>query len=56
MKSVCKTNFTTPALLRNTNLMRPLTARLDDSYCSIAVADYELITVIRFVAKSYTHP
>ena len=55
MKSVYKTNSTTLALLRKTNLMRPLTARLDDSYCSITVANYELITVIRFVAKSDTH-
>ena len=51
MKSVCKTNSTTPALLRKTNLTRPLTARLDDSYCSITVTDYGLITVIRFVEK-----
>ena len=56
MKSVCKINSTIPVLLRKTNLMRSLTARLNDSYCSITVADYELITVIKFIAKSYTHP
>ena len=42
-------------LFRETNLMRLLTARLEDSYCSIIVANHELITVIRFVAKSYIH-
>ena len=31
-------------------------ARLDDGYCSITVANHWLITVIRFVAKSYTNP
>ena len=35
--------------------MRPLTARLEDGYCSITVANHRLITVIRIVAKSYTH-
>ena len=30
--------------------------RLEDSYCSITVANHWLITVIKFVAKSYTHP
>ena len=55
MKAVYKTNSTTLALLRETNLMRSLTARLEDSYCSIIVANHELITVIRFVAKSYIH-
>ena len=38
------------------NLMRPLTARLEDGYCSITVANHWLITIIRFVAKSYTYP
>jgi len=38
------------------NLTRPLTARLEDGYCSITVVNNQLITVIRFVAKSYTHP
>ena len=36
--------------------MRPLTAWLEDGYCSITVANNKLITVIRFVSKSYTHP
>ena len=35
--------------------MRFLTARLEDGYCSITVASHRLITVVRFVAKSYTH-
>ena len=38
------------------NLMSPLTARLEDDYYNITVANHRLITVIRFVAKSYTHP
>ena len=38
------------------NLMRHLTTRLEDGYCSITVANHLLITIIRFVAKSYTHP
>ena len=25
-------------------------------YCSITVANYRLITIIRFVVKNYTHP
>ena len=36
--------------------MRPLTARLEDGYCSITVANHRLITIIRLVVKSYTHP
>ena len=36
--------------------MRPLTAWLEDGYCSITVANHQLITVIRFVSKNYTHP
>ena len=36
--------------------MRHLTAWLEDGYCSINVANHQLITVIRFVSKSYTHP
>ena len=36
--------------------MRHVTARLEYGYCSITVANYRLITVIRFVSKSYTHP
>ena len=35
--------------------MRYLTARLEDGYCSITVANHQLITIIRFVAKNYTH-
>ena len=35
--------------------MKPLTARLDDGHSSITVANHELITIIRLVAKSYTH-
>ena len=38
------------------NLIRSLTTRLADSYCSITVANHRLITVIRFVTKIYTHP
>ena len=33
-----------------------LNARLEDVYCSITVDNHRLITVIRFVAKNYTHP
>ena len=36
--------------------MMLLTARLKDGYCSINVAKYGLITIIRFVSKSYSHP
>ena len=36
--------------------MRPLTAWLENGYCSIIIAYHQLITVIRFVVKSYTHP
>ena len=45
-----------PALVTLKNLMRSLTARLEDGYCSITVANHRLVTVIRFVAKSCTHP
>ena len=45
-----------PALVTLKNLMRSLTARLENGYCSITVANPQLITVIRFVSKSYTHP
>ena len=31
-------------------------AQLENDYCSITVANHRLITVIRFVAKNYTHP
>ena len=37
------------------NLMRPLTAWLENDYCSITVANHRLIIVIRFVAKNYIH-
>ena len=36
--------------------MRPLTAWLEDGYCSITIVNHPLITVIRFVAKNYAHP
>ena len=36
--------------------MKPLTVWLDDGYCSITVANRRLITVIRFVVKSYIYP
>ena len=36
--------------------MRHLTARLERGYCSINIANQRLITVIRFVVKSYTYP
>ena len=35
--------------------MRPLTTWLEYGYCSITVTNHQLITVIRFVVKSYTH-
>ena len=35
--------------------MRPLTAWLEDGYYSITVANYKLITIIRFVSKNCTH-
>jgi len=35
------------------NLMRPLTAELEDNYCNITVANYELISLIRFIAQNY---
>ena len=47
IKSVYKTNFRTPVLVTLKNLMRYLTAQLEDGYCSITVANYRLITVIR---------
>ena len=55
MKSNYKIISITPALFRETNPIRPLTARLEDACCSITAANYRLITVIRFVTKSYTH-
>ena len=35
--------------------MRSLTTWLEDSYCSIAVANHRLIIINRFIAKSYIH-
>ena len=35
--------------------MRSLTAQLEDGYCSITIANHELITVNRFVTKNYTY-
>ena len=54
-KLVYKINFRTPALVTLKNLMRHLTVQLDDDYCSITIANYRLITIIRFVVKSYTY-
>ena len=45
-----------PALGTLTNLKRSLTSWLEDSYYSITVVNHRLIIIIRFVAKSYTHP
>ena len=56
MKFNYKTTSTTLRVNRETNLMRHLTARLEDGYCSINVANHRLITAIRFVAKNYIHP
>ena len=53
--TVYKTNFRTPAPEILKNLMRLLTAWFEDGYCSITVANYRLITIVRFIAKSYTH-
>ena len=44
--------FQNPVLVTLKNLMRSLIARLEDGYYSITVAYHQLITVIRFVAKS----
>ena len=38
------------------NLIRSLTVRFKNDYCSVIVANYRLITVIRFVVKNYDHP
>ena len=56
MKSNYKTTSTTPCVKRETNLMRHLTAWLEDGYCSITVAHHQLITVIRFISKNYIRP
>ena len=55
-KASLQNQLQNPALVILKNLMSPLTARLEDGYCSITVANYRLITVNKFVAKSYTHP
>ena len=55
-KASLQNQLQNPALVTLKNLIRPLTARLDDDYCSITVANNRLIIVIRFVAKNYTHP
>ena len=56
MKSNYKITFQNYVLLRETNLMRPLTAQLEIGYCSIIIANHELMNIIIFVAKNYTHP
>jgi hypothetical protein len=45
-----------PALVTLNNLMRPFDRVIRGRYCSITVANHRLITVVRFVAKSCTHP
>ena len=40
-----------PALVNLKNLIRLLIARLENGYCSINVANHQLIIVIRFVVK-----
>jgi len=55
-KASLQNQLQNPTLETLKNLMRPLTVWLEDDYCSIAVANYRLITVITFVAKSYIHP
>ena len=52
---ICATLGTVAVLFREMNLIRFLTARSENSYCSITVANHGLITVIRFVAQSCTH-
>ena len=54
MKSNYKTTSTISRVNRETNQMRHLTVRLEDGYCIITVANHRLITVIIFIAKSYT--
>ena len=54
MKSNYQTTSTTPRVNRETNLMRSLTSRLEDGYCSITVANHQLNTIIRFIVKKYT--
>ena len=45
-----------PALVTLKNLIRLLTAQLENSYCSIIVINHQLITVIKFITKNYIHP
>ena len=54
-KASLQNQLQNPALVTQKNLMKPLTARLEDDYCSVSVANHQLIIVIRFIAKSYTH-
>ena len=55
-KNSLKNNSRTPAILGTMkNLMRSLTTWLEDSYCSIAVANHRLIIINRFITKSYIH-
>lgn len=42
-------------LNRETNLIRSLTARLEDGHCSITVANHGLIRLVRFIASNCTH-
>ena len=55
-KASLQNQLQNPALVTLKNLMRSLTAQLEDDYCSITVVNYQLIIVIRFIAKNYTHP
>jgi len=55
IKSNYKTTSTTSCVNRETNLTRPLTAWLENDYCSITVANHQLISASRFITKSYTH-
>ena len=55
-KASLQNQLQNPALVTLKNIMRPLTAWLENSYYSIIVANHQLITVIRFVVKNYTHP
>ena len=49
-KASLQNQLQNPALVTLKNLMRSLTVQLEDGYCSITIANYRLITVIRFVA------
>ena len=52
-KSVYKTNSRIHALGTLSNLMKPLTVWFEYGYCSINVANYRLIIVIRFIVKNF---